>query len=265
MNYERSDYEESRLKRVLAPIRVGPVTVKNRILRAAHGTRLGDGGVTDRMIAYHLERAEGGVGLTVLEGAQVLPLGSAGNGLLVWNDAVVPTYKRLMAAIAPTGMRVFQQLWHGGAVFADWRQPPLAPSALPSVAMGIPAREMTGAQINEVIGAFVRAAQRCEAGGLHGCEVAGSHGYLIMQFLSPWTNRREDEYGGSLENRSRFLRELLAAIRAAVSPNFAIGTRIGPELVRGGLTTDDLIEAVKLCRDDGVLDFVDLSVGLSRS
>src|ERR1700749_4870887 len=126
------------LRRVLTPIKVGPVTVKNRILRASHGTKLGDGGVTDRMIAYHLERARGGVGLTVLEGAQIMSLGAAGGGLLAWSDDIVPGYKRLMAAIEPTGMKVYQQLWHGGATYADWRQPPVAPSALPGLTAGIP-------------------------------------------------------------------------------------------------------------------------------
>jgi 2,4-dienoyl-CoA reductase-like NADH-dependent reductase (Old Yellow Enzyme family) len=255
------NHAASRLKRALSPIRVGPVTVKNRIVRAAHGTKLGDGGVTDRMIAYHLERAQGGVGLTVLEGAQVVSGGAAGGGLMVWNDAIVPTYRRLMSAINPTGMKVFQQLWHGGAVYADWRQPPQAPSALPSMAAGVPARALSVREIQDVINAFAQAARRCEEGGLHGCEVAGSHGYLIMQFLSPWSNRRTDTYGGTLENRARFLRELLGGIRAAVSSSFAVGARIGPELVEGGLSTDEMVDAINLCRKDGVLDYIDLSVG----
>jgi 2,4-dienoyl-CoA reductase-like NADH-dependent reductase (Old Yellow Enzyme family) len=254
--------DTSRLTRVLSPIQVGQVTIKNRIVRTAHTTLLGDGGVSDRMIAYHLERARGAVGLTVLEGAPVADLGSALPGLLaVGNDSIIPTYRRLMTAINPTGMRVFQQLWHGGAVYADWRQPPLAPSALPSPFSGVPARQMTSRQIKETINHFALAARRCEQGGLHGCEIAGAHGYLVMQFLSPWSNRRQDEYGGNLENRARFLREILAEVRAAVSPSFAVGARMGPELLEGGLTKDDVIEVIKLCAKDGVLDFADLSVG----
>jgi 2,4-dienoyl-CoA reductase-like NADH-dependent reductase (Old Yellow Enzyme family) len=249
--------------RVFTPLQIGPVTVKNRVLRTAHGSNFSyDGTVTDAMIAYHLARAEGEVALTVLEGAQVhRSSGLTPGALRVWDDSVIPSYQRLMAAINPTGMKVFQQIWHGGAMYADWREPPMAPSALPSMYSGVPAREITHEQIKELVDAFAQAAHRCEQGGLHGCEVAGSHGYLVTQFLSPWSNQRQDAYGGTLEKRARFLREVLAAIRAKVSSNFAVGMRMGAEVVEGGLTPADMIEVIKLCRADGVLDFVDLSVG----
>lgn len=249
-------------KHVLTPLAIGPVTVKNRVVRTAHATGFSDGTITDQLIAYHLERAKGGVGLSILEGAWVHESSrTMAANIHLWSDAIIPSYRKLMDAVRPTGMKVFQQLWHGGALYADWRTVPKAPSALPSVLAGVPALEMTEADIQEITQAFVDAARRCDEGGLDGCEIAGSHGYLVTQFLSPWSNQRTDRYGGSLENRTRFLRETLAAIRAVVSDGFAVGLRMGAEALDHGLQPAEMIEAVKLCASEGLLDFVNLSVG----
>ena len=102
--------------------------------------------------------------------------------------------------------------------------------------VGVVPQELTQAMIDELVGAFATAARRCEQGGLDGVELHGAHGYLIGQFLSPATNRREDGYGGSLENRTRFLREILAAIRAETSPGFPVGLRISADdQIEGGV------------------------------
>jgi 2,4-dienoyl-CoA reductase-like NADH-dependent reductase (Old Yellow Enzyme family) len=248
--------------RTLSPLVIRGLTIKNRVVRTAHATAFADGPISDQLIAYHMERAQGGVGLTILEGSWVHESSRTwARNIHTWGDEVIPSYQRLMDAINPTGMRVIQQLWHGGGIYADWRAVPVAPSPLPGMLTGVPAREITHAQIRELVEAFAAAAVRCEKGGLHGCEVAGSHGYMVMQFLSPWSNQRTDEYGGSLENRARFVREVLLAIRASVSDSFIVGLRLGPEALEGGLTTDEIVEVVKLLKADGLTDYINMSMG----
>jgi len=248
--------------RVMSPLTIRGVTIKNRVVRTAHGTAFADGPISDQLIAYHLERARGGVGLSILEGSWVhLSSYNGARNIHTWDDAIIDSYRRLMDAIDPTGMRMIQQLWHGGGIYSDWRTVPYGPSALPGMLTGVPTRELSHAQIRELVEAFAAAAVRCEKGGLHGVELAGSHGYLVMQFLSPWSNRRTDEYGGSLENRTRFAREVLAAMRAAVSENFIVGIRMGPEALEGGLTTDDIVGALNLLKKEGLVDYINLSMG----
>ena len=155
------------LERVLSPIAIGGVEVKNRVVRTAHGTSMGYGDLSDDLIAYHLARAKGGVGLTILEAASVHWSGPM--TLHAWDDAIIPRYRELMAQAAPFGMRVF-------------------------------------AQINHM--------------GLDGVEVHCAHDFLLQQFISASHNRREDEYGGSFENRMRFYLEVLRAVRDAAGPGF---------------------------------------------
>jgi 2,4-dienoyl-CoA reductase-like NADH-dependent reductase (Old Yellow Enzyme family)/thioredoxin reductase len=166
-----------------------------------------------------------------------------------------------MEAINPTGMRMFQQIWHGGGIYSGWQVVQKAPSALPGVWTGVPTRALLKEEIRELADAFVAAAVRCERGGLHGVEIAGSHGYLIMQFLAPWSNRRTDEYGGTLENRARFLCEVMEGIRAAVSSRFVLGLRLGPEIIEGGVTRDMIVNVVGMLKDRRLIDYVSLSMG----
>lgn len=252
----------SHLKRVLSPLTIRGHEIKNRVVRTAHATAFADGPVSDQLIAYHLERAKGGVGLSILEGAWVHESSrNYARNIHCWSDDVIPSYQKLMAAINPTGMKVIQQIWHGGGIYADWRQVPKGPSALPGILTGVPSRAFSKADIRELVEAFTAAAVRCEKGGLHGVEVAGSHGYLVMQFLSPWSNQRTDEYGGSLENRTRFLQEVLHSIRAAVGDNFIVGLRLGPEALEGGVDINDIINVLNSLKQDDLLDYINMSMG----
>ncbi|MGV9864090.1 oxidoreductase [Rhodococcus koreensis] len=255
-----------------SPVRLGGCIVPNRIVRTAHATGLGDGGITDGLIDYHFRCAEGGVGLTILEYAAVHP--SSPTELQAYQEEAVAGWERLMARIRPTGMRVFQQLWHGGAQgpgylrpvpglpprSADW-----APSALPGPS-GNATVEMTTSMIDAVVMGFGEAARRCEQAGLDGVEVHAGHGYLLCQFLSPLTNRREDHYGGSLKNRSRLLREVLRAIRAMTSRNFPVGVRVSStEGLVGGLAIEDTLSVVLELESAGLIDFVNVSAGAHRT
>ncbi|WP_370326577.1 FAD-dependent oxidoreductase [Euzebya sp.] len=246
----------------LSPIRVGPVTVRNRIVRTAHATgSLAREGDDDAFIAYHAARAAGGVGLTILEVASVHPSSPA--FLRAWHDGIVDRYRRLVDAVAPSGMAVFQQLWHGGHQVAPggWRAP-WSPSAVAGPKIGVTAPPMDRGQIRELVEAFAAAAARGEAGGLQGVEVHAGHGYLLHQFLSPHTNLRGDAYGGSPDGRARIVVEVLEAVRDRVGDRIAVGVRLSADdLIPAGLDPSEVAELAIRLESAGLIDFVDLSVG----
>jgi 2,4-dienoyl-CoA reductase-like NADH-dependent reductase (Old Yellow Enzyme family) len=248
------------LRRVFEPIEIRGVPVPNRVVRTAHLTKLGIGLVSDDLIGYHAARARGGVGLSIIEATAVHP--SSVLGLIGYDDSVIPGYRRLMDAIRPLGMRVFQQLWHGGHIYpAPGGLPMRGASALPGPVTGLPAVPIGTEEIGDFVGAYAAAARRCAEGGLDGIEVAASHGYLMHQFLSPLTNDRDDRYGGSLENRMRFLVEVLTAIREAAGPDLPVGVRLGAGQVAGDLDEQTVAEVAGRLAARGLIDFLNASMG----
>ncbi|WP_157219370.1 oxidoreductase [Flavisphingomonas formosensis] len=242
------------------PIRIGAIELKNRIFRPAHGTVLGQGTMNERLIAYHEARARGGAALSILEVGSVHP--TSAFCLNIFDPAIEGGMRELVDRCAPHGMRIFQQLWHAGQhiVPADG-SPPWAPSDNPGVETGIVPVAMTKTMIDTIIGAYVDCAVRMERYGLDGVDVHCAHGYLPSQFLSANTNRREDEYGGPFDNRARFILELLAAIRSAVSADFVVGVRVAPDLTVGGNDVDDNIRIAQLLEARGLIDYVNVSIG----
>jgi 2,4-dienoyl-CoA reductase-like NADH-dependent reductase (Old Yellow Enzyme family)/thioredoxin reductase len=234
------------------PLQIGGCTVPNRIARTAHST----GTAGEDLIAYHEERARGGTGLTVIEIAGVQP-GSA-TAIPVYSDTVLPFYEELSRRLHAHGTQVFQQLWHGGAAYGRAGQP-ISASAVPTPSVNVVPVPMTKAMIDDTVAAFAAAARRCQTGGLDGVELHGAHGYLIAQFLSPATNLRDDEYGGSTEQRARFLVEILRAIRAEVGPDFPVGVRLsGTDFIEGGI---DPVEAAAIAQlVEPLIDFLDVSM-----
>ncbi len=255
------------LDHVFRPITVNRTEFRNRVVRSAHGTGLGRGEVSDDLIAYHEARARGGVAMSILEASSVHPSSGTG-GVAAYADAMIPGYARLADAAHRHGMAMMQQLIHMGAhaVPLDG-SPPWAPSAIPSVrhlraseGQGDVPVEMTRAMIDEVIAAFAAAARRAREGGLDGVEIHYGHSFLIMQFLSPATNRRTDRYGGSAENRRRFGKEVAAAIREATDPDFIIGVRLsGREGIPGGLEPEDCREIALDLEATGLIDLFSIS------
>lgn len=241
---------------VFQPITIGSVTIPNRIARGAHNVGTPWVSESDDFIDYHEARAKGEVGLTILGIAGVHR--TSRSTIPVLDDSVIEGYKRLVDRVQPHGMKLFQQLWHSGPARFFPPEQPWSASDTPNPHVGVTPRPMTRSMIEEVVDGFAQAARRVKAGGLDGVEVHGAHGYLVAQFLSPATNHRDDEYGGSLENRMRFLTEILAATRAEVGPDFAVGVRLSSdELVEGGLTPLDTLEIAKIIEPD--IDFLDLS------
>jgi 2,4-dienoyl-CoA reductase-like NADH-dependent reductase (Old Yellow Enzyme family) len=248
------------LKKIFEPIRIRNVEIPNRVVRTAHGTHFGQDSLPDKFIAYHEARARGGCGLTILEFAGVHP--SSAVELRILDDRITADYQRLMAAVRPHGMRVFQQLWHGGNLYPTVTgAAPWGASAVPGPAMGIVPIPMTVEQIQEIIAAFATAAVRCRDGGLDGVELHAAHGYLFHQFLSPLFNKRTDQYGGSLENRMRLIQETLRAIRKAVGPDFVVGARLSASLAKGSVTEPELITVIRALEAEGLIDFLNASYG----
>lgn len=244
------------LTRVLEPIRLGGLEIPNRIFRAAHGTHFTPGHIGDQLIAYHAERARSGVGLSFLEIGSVHP-SSYPLGLHAWRDSIVPEYQALMKAVRPFGMKVFQQIWHGGTIYppADGSAAWSASSVAGPWGTRRP-RPMTVDEIEEIVECYGQVGRRCAEGGIDGCEVQLGHGYLLHQFLSPLTNHREDEYGGSLENRMRFPRAAIAKVRSMVPAGFPVGIRFSDETTPGGITADECAVVVQKLEAEGLIDFV---------
>jgi 2,4-dienoyl-CoA reductase-like NADH-dependent reductase (Old Yellow Enzyme family) len=234
------------------PIDVGPLTIKNRIVRSAHGTLLAG----EKLIAYHEARAAGGVGMSTLEATGVHE--NAPSLIPLHSDACIPFYKEISARMQPYGMKMLAQIYHPGAATRPRKAATqVAASAIPNPLIGGVPFEMSKAQIDEMVDRFAAAARRVKVSGLDGIDLHASSGYLLEQFLSPATNTRADEYGGSLENRMRFLMEVTHAIRDAVGYDYCVGIRLpNEEYIPGGLTPPDVAEIARML--EPYFDYVSL-------
>ena len=246
------------LERIFQPITINGMEIKNRIVRASHGTSYGRGVVNEDLIAYHEERAKAGVGLNILEATVVH---RSANHTVDWSTMRRSWFRRVAKASQRHGMKTFVQLWHGG--IAGRR--PTAPRRFlqrpcPLGVVNTPFA-MTRDQIDEIIEAFVAASLRVKSAGLEGVELHFGHGYLMHQFLCPLTNKREDDYGGSLEDRLRFGRDMLRAVRGRLGRDYPLGIRISDYNAPGGLTPEEAGEAVHLLCEEKLVDFVSASMG----
>jgi 2,4-dienoyl-CoA reductase-like NADH-dependent reductase (Old Yellow Enzyme family)/thioredoxin reductase len=246
---------EARYAHVFSPIRVGGVTIPNRIVRSAHGTLLTGAAA----IAYHEARARGGVGMITLEATGVHR--RVATQVPLWSDDVLPYYREISQRIHAHGTALFQQIYHAGASYGARGAEAWGASAIPNFQQGVVPFAMTAAQIAEVVEAFASAARRCRDGGLDGVDIHASSGYLIHEFLSPALNQREDAYGGSFDNRLRFLLEIIAAVRDAVNdPGFVVGVRLPNEdYTPGGLNPETVAEIA--ARIDPLVDYISLHMG----
>ena len=221
------------------PLRVGQMTLRNRIVRTAHGVLLpwsDDGG---GQIDYHVARAKGGTAMAVIGIGGVHPTNPT--VIPTHEDRVVPGLRSIANAVHEHGMFLVQQIWHGGAVKPNaMGGSPWSPSGVPNQTTGVIPVAMTKPMIDEMVAAFASAARRVRESGADGVEIHGANGYLITQFLSRASNFRQDEYGGTPENRIRFVNEILDAVRAQVGHDFTVGLRLtSNEFVEEGLTPEE--------------------------
>ena len=236
---------------LLEPIELGPARIPNRIFNPPHGTTVGsEGVVTDNLIAYHEARAKGGVGLIILEGMAFHPSFEFESAYLnAGRDTIIPGLKKLSRSCREYGTSVFGQLFHAGRAVRythDGSKPLIySPSDIPDDRYRVVPRPMPNEMIWEVIDSYAKAAARLAEADLDGVEILASMGYLIAQFLNPVTNRREDEFGGSFDNRLRFLRETVTQTKKAIGQEKALGIRI--TLDEKTETALDADEVIRIC------------------
>jgi 2,4-dienoyl-CoA reductase-like NADH-dependent reductase (Old Yellow Enzyme family)/thioredoxin reductase len=252
---------------LLQPYQLKHLTLRNRIIMTSHEPAYPEDGMPkDRYRAYHVERAKGGVAMTMTAGSAAVSKDSPPvfNNLLVWKDEVVPWMKDLTDAVHEQGAAVMIQLTHLGRRTrwdkANWL-PVVSPSHKREAAHRAFPKKMEDWDIERIIKDYADAAERMKAGGMDGIELQ-AYGHLMDQFWSPLTNELEGPYGGSIDNRLRFTFDVLTEIRKRVGPDFIVGVRYtGDEDLEGGLTKEDGLSISKRLKDSGMVDFLNVIRG----
>jgi 2,4-dienoyl-CoA reductase-like NADH-dependent reductase (Old Yellow Enzyme family) len=257
---------------LFSPVLIGGLEIKNRVVMTAMGVNLAaaGGGVNDGIIAFYEARARGGVGLIVTGLCRVMDGTGAAEPcqLASRNAADVQGLGRLMDTVHKYGTRMFIQLQHpgrNGSVMVGGEQP-VSASAVVHPVTGEAPRALTIAEIGKIQEAFVTGARLAQMAGADGIELHGAHGYLINSFLSPYLNRRDDDYGGSFENRLRFLLEILTGIRTVCGQRFPLGVRLSVEEFLGD-QGNDLAASCKIAAEleKAGIDFLDISATIPDS
>lgn len=252
---------------LLQPLRLGHLTAKNRIVSTPHAPAYAEDGKPKlRYQLYHEEKAKGGIGLTMFGGSSfVAPDTPSVFGQIdVSNDEIIPWFQEFADRIHRHDCGLICQISHLGRR-TTWNSgnwlPVVAPSPVREPAHRAFPRAMDRHDIRRITAAYAAAAQRCRKGGLDGTEIL-AHGHLPDQFLSPATNLRDDEYGGSLENRLRFTMEMLQEVRAAVGDDYILGIRFGAtEDMKGGYGLSEGIEAAQMVAESGLVNYMTVNFG----
>jgi len=255
------------MSELFKPGKIGAMPLKNRFVRSATAECLAsdDCRITDRYLRAYTQLARGGVGLIITGNYYVHALGRALPRLFVLDkDEVIEDLRKVAETVHGHDTRIVAQLNHGGRQcdpeIIDGI--PLAPSSVRDKLSRVKPRAMSQTEIKEVILAFGDAAGRVKEAGFDGVQIHGAHGYLITQFLSCYTNRRSDEWGGSLENRMRFLVEVYKSMRSSVGPDYPILIKINADdFVKGGMTPEEGIIVCKKLDELGI-DAIEVSGGM---
>lgn len=246
--------------KLFEPGQIGGMRLKNRIIMPAMATNFASatGEVTQQMIDYYTARAKGGVGLVIVENTTVeYPQGRNGATQLRGDqDRFIPGLNRLAGAVHDNGAKVALQINHAGGITDERKTEgikPVAPSPVASGRLGIVPRELISGEIEEIIDKYADAALRAKRAGFDAIEVHGAHGYLIAQFLSPYTNKRTDDYGGDLGHRAKFALEVIERVRDKVGSDFPIIFRLsGDEFIEEGRTLEESKALVPLLERAGI-------------
>lgn len=242
--------------KLFEPIEIAGIEIKNRIVMPAGETNFHtpEGGVTDRLIEFYRERARGDVGFAVVGVAKIEP--HFFGGIAAYDDRFIPDLKRIAGVFHEYDVPCALQLWHPGRyeISLDPNRTPVAPSPIPPpiFTKKVP-KELTKEEILKIEEEFADAAVRAKKAGFDAVELIGSAGYLIAQFFSPATNKRTDEYGGSIENRARFAVEIIQLIKEKCGEKYPVLIRIaGDEFIEGGNTVKEMKQIAKILEDAGV-------------
>ena len=251
---------------LFSPLRIGTVEVPNRICFSAHTTNFGTRGlINEKHVAYYEERAKGGCGLIILGELSVHPADRPYEQMLdAYEDKIIPGFQELTSTIHRYPAKIFAQLNHSGFQCDGClsRLPVLGPSPISDIEFGETAKIMEIDDIRDVVNHFAKAAGHVREGGFDGIEISLGHRSLLRQFLSPLSNYRNDEFGGSLENRMSLTYEVIDAVRKVVTKDFPVGVRLcADELFYGAVTLEDAKEVARRLESTGRIDFINLSVG----
>lgn len=251
----------------LSPAQLGPVTLRNRVIKAATSEgRSPHGLVTDDLIDFHVKFARGGVGMTTVAYCCVSPEAASAPGQIVMSASALPGLRRLADAVHAAGAAISAQLGHAGVVAHKKLTgvTPVAPSRFVNPASMAYCREITPDEIHSVINQFGTAAQVAVDAGLDAVELHFGHLYLPSSFLSPLINRRKDEYGGDIDNRSRFVREIATRVREVVGDRLAVIAKLDmDDGLPGSIWIDEALRTAALLDADATLDAIELTQGSS--
>jgi mycofactocin system FadH/OYE family oxidoreductase 2 len=255
---------------LFSPLKLGPVTVSNRVVFAAHLTNYAEHGrPSEQHAAYYAARAAGGAGLIITEEHSVHPTDWPYEKMIHgFHDDVVPGYRRITEAVHAHGVPIFAQINHNGGQASSMytRLPVWGPSPVADPLFREVPKAIDHGEIAEVVAGYAEVAARCKLGGFDGIELQCSHSSIVRGFLSRATNHRTDEYGGSLENRARLLHEIVAAVREAIGRDLALGVRLcGDELIDHGITIDETVEVAQAVEDQGLVDYINTSIGVATA
>jgi 2,4-dienoyl-CoA reductase-like NADH-dependent reductase (Old Yellow Enzyme family) len=249
---------------------INGMTLRNRLVRSAtwEGMCEQDGRPTEKLITCYHDLARGGIGLIISGYAFVKPEGKQLPGKMgIHTDDFAGDFKKLTSAVHDSGGTIMVQLVHAGGQTDAARagRQPIAPSAVQVDQFPEMPAELTGDEIRDIVLAFGEGARRAKSWGFDGVQLHGAHGYLINQFLSPLTNRRTDEYGGSTQNRSRFLLEVYRKVRESVGEDYPVFIKLNAaDNLDGGLQIDDAVYAAKELAEAGI-DAIEVSAGTPAS
>lgn len=251
------------------PTEINGLTLRNRFIRSATYEAMAaeDGSCTRELTDLMAGLAEGGVGLIITGHAFVRPDGQVGPFQLgIFDDASIEGFRRMTGAVHEKGGRVMIQVSHAGnyagPLLTD--EPPLVPSRIEGITKDR-CREMDPKDMEEMVHSFEDAGKRAKDAGFDGIQIHAAHGYLLSQFLSSVYNRREDEYGGSVENRSRLLLDVFRGIRSAVGEDFPVFVKMNcSDFMEGGLEVEESVATARLLQEQGI-DAVELSGGTFSS
>lgn len=256
--------------RIFESIKIGSKICKNRIVMASHSYGYVDKNGTPKqeLVDYLTERAKGGVGLIIMGGTSVSREGTLLESISQnFDDKIIPAYQKIASSVHKYDCLILDQLMHIGGQQDSYEGAVIvAPSAIPHEnCSGLPV-ELSIPNIKKIIQEFASASQRAKIGGIDGIEIKCDQGFLLHQFLSPYYNRRDDEYGGNQNKRNRFLIELLSAIREKVGADFIVGVRIsGDTLTPGDLTLQDTISISKELCDTNLIDYLHINGGTNST
>jgi 2,4-dienoyl-CoA reductase (NADPH2) len=257
-------------KYLWTPLQLGPVTTRNRIVFSAHLTNYArNGKPTEQHSAYYAARAAGGAGLIITEEHSTHPTDWPYEKLIHgFHRDVIPGYRNITSAVHQHRTPIFAQINHNGGQASSMysRLPVWAPSAVADPLFREVPKAVTQSDIDDIIAGYVTVAENCAEGGFDGIELQCSHSSIVRGFLSPATNKRTDQYGGSLANRARLLLDISLAVRKAIGNDLALGVRLcGDEFIEGGTTIDEAIEVAKLVEASGNVDYINTSIGVATA